>query len=203
MILPNFDHNADQSNGGRVAKAKQFFSRCSLAGSYEDLPPLTSNDYWESNIVGHPRLPDGVKFLIGNFPVLFGTDLGRQLQQVADHYSWPLVWSYGQIRFHLESGADDSLPGNKRFLDPLGKHTNATFSNTAPSTFEQVWSDVENSRSHSTPSSTQFSQWWSTLEQSQIRMAPMTARSCEDLECIGTVVGSDECICKLTSETVV
>jgi len=203
MILPNFDHNAVQAQGGRVAKAKQFFARCSLAGPYEDLPALTSNDYWESNIVGHPRLADGVKFVIGNFPVLFGTDVGRKLQQVADHYSWPVVWSYGQIKVHLESDADASVPGNKRFLDPLGEHTNASFSNNALSSFEQVWSDVEKSRSSGTPASSQFDQWWSTLAQSQIRLAPMTARSCDDFECIGTVISSHECICKPTTEIAV
>jgi len=201
MILPNFDHNTNQTSGGRVAKAKQFFSRSSLAGEYEELPALVSNDYWESNIVGHPRLPDGVKFLIGNFPILFGTDQGRKLQKVADHYKWPLVWSRGRSTSHIDSNADASVSWNKRFLDPVNMHTNATFANGAHSSFEKVWSSVEAARTAGSPTSSQFDEWWSTMEQIQVRLAPMTARSCLDAECIGTVIGSHDCIC--TSSTMV
>lgn len=196
MILPNFNHNANQAKSGSIDKATAFFSRSSLNGPYEDLPKMTSNDYWESNIVGNPRIPEGVKFLVGNFPALFGTDLGRTLQQVCDHYSWPLVWAYGygQAGGHQQS----SVPGNKRVLDPTDAavHTNATLSNGAVGSFEEVWTLAETGRKSGTPSATKFSEWWSSLEESQMRLAPMTSSSCADNECIGTVVGSNDCVCK-------
>jgi hypothetical protein len=193
MILPNLNHNIQQPSG-TIDKAKAFFSRSSLNGAYEDLPAMVDNDYWESNILGHPRLPEGVKFLIGNFPVLFGTDLGIKLQQVCEHYSWPLAWSYG----YGSSKKQGNEPGNKRILDPTDAFTNASLSNDAVESFQEIWNEATSARKSGTPSASQFSQWWSSLEQNQVRLAPMTSSSCVDTECIGTVVGSNQCVCKST-----
>merc|ERR1712100_915220 len=83
IILANWATKANSSmpNHSIVDEAKKFFARSAFAGEYTQLPSLTSNNYWESNIVGNPRLPEGVKFLIAQFPVLFGTSAGRRVQQ--------------------------------------------------------------------------------------------------------------------------
>merc|ERR1712000_88251 len=162
MILPNLNHNIQQPSG-TIDKAKAFFSRSSLNGAYEDLPAMVDNDYWESNILGHPRLPEGVKFLIGNFPVLFGTDLGSSFNRCASIIRGLWLGPMAMVR-----------PKNREM------------------------SLATSARKSGTPSASQFSQWWSSLEQNQVRLAPMTSSSCVDTECIGTVVGSNQCVCKST-----
>lgn len=199
MILPNFAHNAQ--NGVTVFdKAASFFKRSTLNGGYETLPNLVDNDYWESNIAGNPRLPDGVKFLIGNFPVMFGTSKGRELQQTCDHFGWPLVWAfgYGDSSGGHHSGSV-SVAGNKRIIDPTNIHTNASLSLSAFSDFEQVWSLAESAWNLGTPSAEQWSQWWTSLEESQVRVAPMSYSACEDSDCIGTSIADKDCICKASA----
>lgn len=165
---------------------------------------MTSNDYWESNILGHPRLPEGVKFLIGNFPLMFGTDDGRSLQKVSEHYSWPLVWAFGYGQ--ASSKSSSTVAGNKRILDPTdaAANTNATLPNSAANNFEDVWSLVETARkSQTNPSASDFSRWWSSLEESQVRMAPLAHDSCADTDCVGIAIGSNDCICKSAAITTV
>merc|ERR1719238_2238905 len=122
--------------------AKLLFERSALAGDYTKLADLDSSEvmhYWESDILGNPRLSGGVKFLIGNFKNLFGTTAGKQLQTVADHYSWPLFWAHGTAsggsrrRRKTTVEASASVHGSERVLDPSNVHTNATLPSSAKS----------------------------------------------------------------------
>merc|ERR1712070_1011450 len=128
MGLANWASKANSSmNHSMVDEAMKFFARSAFAGDYTQLPNLTSNNYWESNIVGNPRLPEGVKFLIAQFPALFGTSAGRRVQQLADHYGWLLVWALGNGGSSTKP-KPGSKPGNQRLLDPRSAtlRTNAT-----------------------------------------------------------------------------
>lgn len=194
LILANFDAKADESKVGstRLDKAKAFFQRSAFGGSYVNLPEISSNEYWESNIVGNPDLK-AVKFLVGNFPELFGTETGRALQEAAGNFSWPLTWALGTGGG--SSHSHQSMPGNQRLLDPLSKNTNASFSAGAVAAFEEVWQKAAADRSAGSVSSTTVGSWWSALLESQIRLAPVTARSCSDVSgCVGTNTATDDCI---------
>merc|ERR1712093_826245 len=112
---------------------------------------LEASAYYEANILGNPRLPDGVSFLIGNFHTLFGTDAGREMQLLADHYSWPLVWGFAANPPHFglqneressPNAMNTSFPGNQRILDPevlASQALNYTMGAGAKDVFLEVW----------------------------------------------------------------
>lgn len=222
IILANWATKANSSmpNQSIVDEAKKFFARSAFAGEYTQLPNLTSNDYWESNIVGNPRLPEGVKFLIGQFPALFGTSAGRRVQQLADHYGWPLVWALGNGGHtsgrhpphpphppstgtkpgHGPKRGGSSMPGNQRLLDPRSATltTNATLSEESLANFEAAWAIAQDARaSGENITAANVSAWWALVNASQIRIAPLTAQSCLDAHsCLGTDVVSKDCVCR-------
>lgn len=200
LILANFDSRANESKAGstRLDKAKAFFQRSAFGGSYVNLPEISSNEYWESNIVGNPGLK-AVKFLVGNFPELFGTETGRALQEVAGNFSWPLTWALGSGASSGGSShhSNQSMPGNQRFLDPSTKNTNASFSAGAAAAFEEAWQKAAADRSAGSVSAETVASWWSALSAAQMRLAPVTAQACSDVSgCIGTNTATDDCICR-------
>merc|ERR1711865_1231169 len=165
---------------------------------------LSQRQYWESNIVGNPRLTESVKFLIANFPVLFGTDAGRDVQRLADEHNWPLVWAFGDV--HTTTG-DDTM--NRRFIDPgCAQNTNMTsdHGHLALASFNSVWLLAEAARS--VPGWERYYDalnvraWWTQLQPIQTRVAPLTAHSCSDSDkCFATSVHDQDCICKVSKPT--
>jgi len=206
LILSNLYYFAGTSV---FENAKLEFERSAFAGDYTKIPALQSSEvmrYWESNIVGNPRLVGGVKFLIGNFKNLFGTDAGRKLQSVADHYGWPVFWAHGTVsggghRRRRKATLGASVVGSERILDPTHKHTNATLPSDASVAFEELWSQITSARA-GTVTDAQLDNFWSTLQAQQVRVAPLTARACAEVDlCFATDTSSGECICQ--SEEVV
>lgn len=205
LILSNLYYFAGDTSV--FENAKMEFERSAVAGDYTQVPALNSSEvtrYWESNIVGNPRLVGGVKFLIGNFKNLFGTDAGRQLQHVADHYAWPLFWAHGTVK----SGGHRrrktlsarmlgvSSVGSERVLDPSNQHTNATVPSGAEVAFEELWSQVTLART-GTITDSQLDQFWYILQSQQVRVAPLTAHSCAEIDlCAATDTSSGDCICQ-------
>lgn len=197
------------------AVAIGLFNRGPFAGEYLGLPKITLHPevqnvmmFYEANILGNPRLPEGVSFLIGNFYSLFGTDSGRDLQHLADKFSWPLVWALGQQM--PKSGSPHHMlmldprlqlyDGNQRILDPEAQGSralNATVSPQAQAAFERVWVEVAGRRTIPLPITVdKWAQWWSTLVGSQARLAPLTAEAgCDRDLCIGTMAVSGDCVC--------
>lgn len=183
LILSNLYYFAGGSSVFENAKLE--FERSAFAGDYTQMPALQSSEvmrYWESNIVGNPRLVGGVKFLIGNFKNLFGTDVGRKLQSVADHYVWPVFWAHGTVsgggHRRRKSALGASAVGSERVLDPTHTHTNATLPSDAKSNFEDLWTAVAAARAR-TVSDSELDNFWSTLQAQQVRVAPLTAAACE------------------------
>merc|ERR1711971_358319 len=145
-------------------------------GGLPQLNPVTSNIYYEANILGNPGFPDGISFLIGNFHSMFGTNAGKELQLLADHYSWPLVWGLGAadsthrswaaaIRQYLQDHDNMTFPGNQRILDPevLGSQAlNASESSGASRlAFINMWSLVLSRRNDPSPiPPAQWLEWW-------------------------------------------
>jgi hypothetical protein len=216
IILANWATKANSSmpNHSMVDEAKRFFGRSAFAGEYTQLPNLTSNNYWESNIVGNPRLPEGVKFLIAQFPALFGTSAGRRIQELADHYGWPLVWALGDAGHKSGKhpphpphngtkpgpGSRHSMPGNQRLLDPRSATltTNVTLPEESLANFKAAWAIAEDARaSGGNITAANVTAWWALVNASQIRIAPLTAQSCSDSHnCLGTDVVSKDCVCR-------
>lgn len=216
IILANLGTWSSQLNNSIEEQAVQLFGRSAFAGNYLNIPEITSMQgmtYFEANIIGNPRLPDGISFLIGNFHTLFGTDAGRELQLLADHYSWPLVWGLGSSSSmpHADTGAgklqaafpskNTSFAGNQRVLDPevmASQAMNATVAAGARDVFVQVWAEVLDRKKNPFPiGDSQWAKWWGMLTDSQARLAPLTARAgCSDDLCIGTMAVSGKCVCK-------
>lgn len=222
----HFDHlilgnTGTWSGGGQSGPARtlanqtaRLFARTALSsGGYAALPALESSEveaYWESNVVGNPRL-EAISFLIGTFGALFGTGAGRSLQSVATSKGWPVVWALGAADAGGHSSKEPaSWPANKRLLDPTTGNalTNRSTSTTSSAAFEQLWQQASEARAQlppgQPPSVDTVQGWWKQLEAAQlVRLAPLTARACSDVDkCIGTVVGDVEddemeCVCTM------
>merc|ERR1712136_657404 len=136
-----------------------------------------------------------------SFRELFGTDLGRALQLLADSNSLPLVWSLGAALWdpHVFHRERRTFPGNQRILDPLASRAalNATFPTGAELEFEHFWAKVSTARS---PNGTlpNVRTWWTAFAATQERVAPLTATSCEarDDICFGTNAMTGVCLCR-------
>jgi len=218
IIIPNLGLCTAMANTTIAQEAVKLFSRNSaFAGDYLKLPAVNDDDafkYYETDIFGNPRFPDGVSFLIGNFHTLFGTDGGKHLQLLAEQYSWPLVWGLGgmpsdsqttksSMLKSLQQGLDTptSWAGNQRVLDPIAIASdalNTTISISSKEAFTTVWTEVANRRKGPSPiTPSESSTWWAVLASSQIRLTPLTARSgCSEDLCVGSNAESGECICK-------
>jgi len=219
IIIANLRTFSLNSTSTVEEEAVKLFGRSAFASDYLKLPSVSLLDglkYYEANILGNPRFPDAVSFLIGNFYTLFGTDAGRKLQFLADQYAWPLVWALGAnihkpwfntkaAKHELWESLNESFPvpsfaGNQRVLDPetFSSHAlNATTSTDMKKAFASVWSQVAKQREGPVPIlPTQWQKWWSELTVSQARLAPLTARSGCSLDvCIGTMAVSGKCVC--------
>jgi len=189
-----------------VQEALAFFRRSAFAGEYASLTNTSKDDsdrYWEANILGNPRLPEGVKFLVANFGTLFGTVTGKRLQQLADHFSWPLVWALGDAAATKSGGGGHKqksgpFAGNQRVLDPVVATTvNITKSVGATDSFNNLWDVVATKRQDGTPTPQQWGAWWDELAASQERVAPITSQACSaSANCLGTSIETGDCICK-------
>ena len=219
----HYDHlirgNTGSWSGGGVSgpahslanQTARLFARTALAdGGYGALPSLLSEEleqYWESNIVGNPRL-EAIKFLVPTFGALFGTGVGRKLQQTAMEHKWPLVWALGDGSAgghgpSSNSTPAQSWPANLRLLDPAvgDSLTNFTAATGAASAFDTLWDEAAAARAkfpqNTTVSVEVVEGWWQQLTSAGLtRMAPLGARACADVDtCIGTVLGNDDCVC--------
>merc|ERR1712216_143897 len=89
VIIPNLQLFTKAANTTAVQEAIKLFERSTFTGNYSKVSSVTSKDamrYYESNILGNPRFPDGVKFLVGNLPEIFGTQKMLDLQKLANQY---------------------------------------------------------------------------------------------------------------------
>eukprot|EP00466_Bigelowiella_natans_P013061 jgi/Bigna1/72519/fgenesh1_pg.20_\ len=205
LFLENLQIWAKARNYTMVQEAEALFTRSAISKySYSSLPNVTSKDvirYYESNIVGNPPFPESVKFLIGYFPYLFGTQDGLNLQKLADRYNWPLVWALGV--YPTSHHISPAYGANERVLDPTAKASsslNITISKKMSASFEELWGKaaaVRKSTAHKLPPQTTIEGWWSELMQTeQVRIGPASPFSCRALdECIGVSLSSNDCIC--------
>ena len=201
------------SSGSVVLEAAKLFGRSPLAGdgpsAYTELAPIDGNRaerYYESNLVGNPH-QNSVKFLLPVFGSLFGTDTGSRVKAVAAQRGVPLVWALGDAtdgELH-RIPPDVPYPGNLRILDPAAASLlNVTLLPATPTAFDRAWATVSAARAAlnangALPSQQDVRDWWARLEggvPGLLRLAPLHNASCvRGSECVGTVVGSGDCVC--------
>lgn len=209
LILPNLwsPINSSVTNETVLDTARVLFSRSAICGiDYRSVPAIAEgerNDYFESNILANPPLPDAVKLGIGNFGSLFGTDKGLELQQIASKFQWPLFWAYGEgIQTGPQPPQGPSPPSqkqqlNRRIADPsIVNVVNATISTFQAQLFQTVWTEAKQLRQVRPITDDDVSKWWDTLDELQV--APVTATSCaQPHHCVGVTIFGHDCICKL------
>eukprot|EP00913_Durusdinium_trenchii_P033858 g31695.t1 len=156
LILPNLRVPVNKSSGNETVLqvARNLYTRSSMSEiGYEDMPSLQFVDmdgYLESDIMANPRLPSSVKLGIGNFPTLFGTPYGRDVQHMARAFQWPLFWAFGagmvKTPQHLHPGEFYQM--NRRIADPsnIPLTTNASLHGAeaaaAVASFEALWNEA-------------------------------------------------------------
>ncbi|CAJ1350175.1 unnamed protein product, partial [Effrenium voratum] len=151
LIIPNFEvpYNHSATNKTRMDGVRVLFSRGLSKVAYKDVPGLTYGDmgtYLESNILANPSLPHAVKLVIGNFPMLFGTASGQELQLMARRKGWPLFWAFGsglttQDKSSSPWTENTTFKSNLRIADPrnIAELTNASVPKGAEFFFDTVW----------------------------------------------------------------
>ena len=88
--------------------------------------------YFEAAVIGTPRFPTDVHFIIGSFPDLFGTGVGLAVQQWCIQHGWLLVWALGKngdagkpARSGVKTNRNSArlrpvkFWGNDRIVDPV------------------------------------------------------------------------------------
>ena len=211
LILPNLWSavNTTVSGFNVFDVARGLFTRSALSGiDYGDVPAIDNsirNDYFESDILANPPLPEAVKFAIAGFATLFGTEEGRDMQSIALRNNWPLFWAYGegvQRRPPLARTPGETHKLNRRFADPanLAQTTNASVSNEIRN-FEQVWQEAAELRARREITNEDLLTWWAALE--QVNVAPVSATSCAAPQhCVAVNLANKDCICVLKQDVV-
>eukprot|EP00928_Gymnodinium_smaydae_P040331 TRINITY_DN27361_c0_g1_i3.p1 TRINITY_DN27361_c0_g1~~TRINITY_DN27361_c0_g1_i3.p1 ORF type:complete len:499 (-),score=80.16 TRINITY_DN27361_c0_g1_i3:207-1703(-) len=204
LILPNLGAMEFRTPS---AEAPDLFKRSIFnTAGYEKLPSLSwlgMGRYMEPNILGNPALPEGVRFLIGNLPQVFGTPSGKKLQELCKQRSWPLLWALGTSgRGFVQPQFEFAM--NNRILDPENAKllTDAVITDEAIEQFNDLWQTVESARAKAEPKARQWHSWWKQLEQIQTRVGPIGALTCADTErCIAIDGSNNKCICKHSVST--
>lgn len=172
--------------------------------------------YWEANTLGTPLFPHAVQVVLGDFTVLFGTEDGIRLQLLCKKWGWALIWSLGP---NLNRSQDEestytgnySFMGNKRILDPLvlsggtsaACNMTGTVLRSVVATFHSYWDMVSAAReqmahrSSPFPTPHELEQWWLQLSSqiASLRVEPLRASSCADLEACFAVTEGGDCVC--------
>lgn len=157
--------------------------------------------YWEANLEASPVISD-IKFLIGNYRSLFGTETGRRLQTFCSERGIVLQWALGPKT--LEFGnATTTYAVPRRIVDPLvlpataaGRNISSLSNGTA---FAASWSAVGVARNATTTLPAGF--WSSAFANSSAAvpsdylLLPLNAGACASpQECVG-MAASGACVC--------
>mmetsp|Transcript_75832 Transcript_75832/g.158087 ORF Transcript_75832/g.158087 Transcript_75832/m.158087 type:complete len:487 (-) Transcript_75832:281-1741(-) len=207
LILPNLDFwrlpaSKHAARPTRVDMAKKLFQRSAFATNPQNLTGMEVGQYFETNIVGQPRFPESVRFVIGNFATLFGHHFGRKLQKFCNDFGWPLVWAYTEYIEEQQGGGaswNSSHALLDRILDPTvegSKALNITIGAERSSGFEDLWNKVAEERAANTTSKGKFMKWWRMSMDDQLTLTPTSAKRCgPSQKCVGYSLKGKECAC--------
>lgn len=177
-----------------------FFTRGPLAGPYPQQRNITQLEqimYFESDIIANVPLQEGVKFVIGSFPSLFGTALGAELRAWCTSQGWALIWAMGLTPGDKWNSVSTAM--NQRLLDGITANgTNATGAVPAEN-WAHLWGEAEKARQQpwwDQPSDKEFNGWWDQLASAGTVLAPLSARSCSMFDrCVGVTIQDGDCVC--------
>jgi len=180
-----------------------------------------NNYYVEANLLATPQFAaqnGDVLFVIGQFPFLFGTDRGEQLQTWAKQWNFPIVWGLGPADCYeqinqtggkcdehhwspsLGAGEPAYSGASSRVLDPVAcaaaTDSAAAKSLAAQATFKAAWGRAATQRKNSTFNA---SAAWSALTAvagvGALRVSAVSAGRCDQLDSIMAVtLDSGTCV---------
>ncbi|CAE7788714.1 unnamed protein product [Symbiodinium sp. CCMP2456] len=205
-------------SGGTVQSALQ---RGQLPWGSSPVPGHSFLNYLEATHLSKLHYPEAIRFLIGTFPVLFGTELGANLQIWAKSRGWVLVWALGLNDKALLRPTRDFDFGpllqdmdfkvNGRMVDPivLG-HTTATVGPPVQpdvvNDFEKLWADVGAMRGQTRQLTNQTiaTKWQEAmLHFPQLLLRPLLGEDCtkqlRHAECVGVTLDG-HCVCYASAE---
>jgi len=154
--------------------------------------------YFEAAVVGTPRFPEGVHFVVGAFPDLFGTGVGLALRKWCVQHGWLLLWALGK-----NGASHGKFRGHSRIVDPTVadqiKRSDLPPEAIAASTagFAAAWKAAAAAQP---PLPTdKASELWAQAAKGvapQLHVEPVMAGVCETPDsCVGVQVGSVACVC--------
>jgi hypothetical protein len=217
-MLPAFaTWEGGSGSGGHVAQARlaSLFNRMLTPWDSPSSVLMTVPQfdfYFEANLLGNPRFPSHVRFVIATLASLFGAREGDQVRQWCWNNGWPLVWSLGanpgkDQQFHPAAWAAD-----KRLLDPgvlLASPASHNFSRAVLAEqngrFRELWGNAALTRSEGggKVSNTTAAGWWrdllaaprspppggSSVSLASLRIRPLTAEECSGgaATCVGVL----------------
>eukprot|EP00439_Symbiodinium_sp_Y106_P073707 s1862_g13.t4 len=204
-------------SGGTV---QSVFQRGQLPWGSSPVPGHSFLNYLEATHLGKLRYPEAIRFLIGTFPVLFGTELGVNLQTWAKNRGWVLVWALGLNDKALLRPTRDFDFGpllqdvdfkvNGRMIDPivLGHTTAAVGSPVQPDVvtdFEKLWAEVGALRGQRQLTNQTIASKWqeAMLHFPQLLLRPLLGGDClkqlRNAECVGVSLDG-RCVCYASSQ---
>ena len=222
--LGTFDHlthlilaQATWHRSSPPAQSLQFlFSRVFgdyFSESYTPFDSQYSEAYWEANLAGSAIYPTGggrgVRFILGDFPALFGTAKGQQLRRWCTKQGWALVWSMGYGSRNNPGGNPAVVRANLRLLDStlrvdVATNLSAGVRATAAAAYDHSWAAVRAAREPTGEpvNATMAQNWWAQLEAGlgvaggdALRLEPLRHGLCSHPHsCVGLNRAGD-CVC--------
>ena len=164
-----------------------------------DFQPATSDEnFWEAEVLS-PKFPADVKMILALFggpEGLFGTAEGALLRKWCNVQGWALVWALGPAQPGRNLPVN---PSNQRLLDPEASGSaGANLSlpvQRARASAAAAWQALSAGKPRDFP--TVRGEWQKLRGEldPRYRLAPLYGLSCDDVDCIGIVEGSGDCVC--------
>ena len=227
LFLPNARLWAHENTTGVIAQKELGSRLCRLFNpSATEVSGEGTLRYWEAVVGGAPLYPDGIKFVIGNFPELFGTPGGQQLRDWCISRGWVLIWALGAAGQNVQAEWFGQPPTyalfNQRTLDPIvlaattvGNVSSIT-TTAIQSKFGQLWGFIENYRETHAPAkpvpgnpipppefNVSVYTYWFENQPKGLLVAPLTgSHGCGDDaadQCVGTLASDESCVCYTTA----
>ena len=159
--------------------------------SSDDTPVSNTLTYWEAVVAKSAYVHKNVRFVLANFPSLFGNEeYGQRLRSLCLKHKWVLLWGFG---------ANKEASYNRRLLDPLSaSFLEKTHNNIdASAVFDLRWNAAVDDR--------QNKKWDDLNAFDDLKKAlpidnavkPISARdNCRNLDsCVATVIATGRCLC--------
>eukprot|EP01043_Picozoa_sp_COSAG02_P060909 COSAG02_NODE_8062_length_2727_cov_1.852740_2_plen_540_part_00 len=167
--------------------------------------------YFEAQLLGNPQYDGGIKMIIADFEVNFGTRNGDKIRNWCAKRGWPLVWSSSTLS-RPESPMDPvnshgQWQAQGRVLDAVVT-TSRVFHNLssevdrAKPAHAATWAKVKTARADNATGVAKFLGWWKQLVDQTpeaLRPAPLMPGDCaRPHDCIGvtlTATATRDCVC--------